>query len=232
MDERENRAEVIDDLVLLIEKMAPFLDCSGRAFCRMPHVEQSKRGVLPLRNRQVRALLAYQFREEHRSYPGRERVNEAVDFVEGQLLAKRTGPIVTTNCPVLRCFLHATEEEGGGAGSAEDILKMLREINQRNKLLKGTEKLPKNPTAMGKWMVKNQLILQAHGIEVSRPPRGSNKRLWDWQKIIRDDDTSDTSSTEVSQEASLPKSGDNNEKRNGDTLSNEELARLLKEVQS
>ncbi|HWG42811.1 MAG TPA: hypothetical protein VN688_08505 [Gemmataceae bacterium] len=231
MQEHENRAEIIDGLVKLIEKLTPFLDCSGRAFCSMPHTDETKRGILPLRDRQVHALLAYQFRGEHEIYAGRDRVNEAIDYVEGKLLASRKGPIVAKDCPVLRCFLHAIEENDGGTGSAEDILKMLREVRTKRKLTKGAEKLPNNPTAMGKWLVKNQLILQAHGIEVFRPPRGSKKRLWDWRKIIRDDDTSDTSTTEVSQGASLPKPGDNNENRNDDT-SDEAIDRMLKENQS
>lgn len=228
---QENRADVIDHLVRLVEKMAPFLDCSGRAFCSMPHQDETKRGILPLRDRQVRSLLAFQFREENEVYPGRDRVNEAIDYVEGKLLATRKGPIVSADCPVLRSFLHAIEESDGGTGSAEDILKMLRELNKKSKLLKGAEKLPKSPTAMGKWLVKNQLLLQAHGIEVFRPPRGSKKRLWDWRKIIRDDDTSDTSTSEVSQGASLSNSGQFNENEPNDTLTEEEN-RILQEAQA
>jgi hypothetical protein len=228
MQEHENRAEIIDGLVKLIEKLTPFLDCSGRAFCSMPHTDETKRGILPLRDRQVRALLAYQFRGEHQVYPGRDRVNQAIDYVEGKLLATRKGPIVTKDCPVLRCFLHATEEDDGGTGSGEEILKMLREVSKKNNLMKGAERLPKNPTAMGKWLVKNQLILQAHGIEVFRPPRGSNKRLWGWRKIIRDDDASDTSAPEVSS----PKPGVSNGNRNSDTLSDEAIAQMIREIQS
>jgi hypothetical protein len=135
------------------------------------------------------------------------------------------------DCPVLRCFLHAIEENDGRTGSAEDVLKMLREVKKKTHLMKAAEKLPKNPTAMGKWLVKNQLILQAHGIEVFRPPRGSTKRLWDWRKIIRDDDASDTSTPEVSQGASLLKAKQDNEIHQADTLTDQET-RILKEAQS
>lgn len=229
---QENRAIVIDDLVKLIEGMDPFLDCSGRAFCSMPHSDPAKRGKLPLRDRQVRSVLSFRYWEEHQTYPGRERVNEAIEYFEGKLLANRTGPIVSTDCPILRCFLLAIEEEDWGTGSADDILKMLRTVNERNRQkLKGKVTLPKSPTAMGKWLVKNQLLLQAHGIEVFRPPRGSKKRLWDWRKIIRDDDTSDTSHAEVSPDASLPKAAKTNDIRLNDTLTEEDY-RILQEAQS
>lgn len=232
MDESETRAGVIDTLVKLIESLSPFLDCSGRAFCSMPHADEGKRGILPLRDRQVRALLSYLYREQCQDYPGRDRLNEAIDYFEGKLLATRTGPVVAADCPVLRCFLRAVDEEDGGTGSADDILRMLREVSQRTRILKGAEKLPKNPTAMGKWLVKNQLLLQAHGIEVFRPPRGSQKRLWDWRKIIRDDDTSDTSPPGVSPEASPPNPVYGNGERGDDTLTDETIARMLQEVQS
>lgn len=229
MQDQENRAEVIDALVKLIENMNPFLDCSGRAFCQMPHSDETKRGIIPLRDRQVRSLLSFLYREKRNAYPGRDRINEATEYFEGKLLAKRIGPTVTKDCPVLRCFLRAIEDEDGGTGSADDILKMLRRVNSENRLTKGKEKLPKNPTAMGKWLTKNQLLLQANGIEVFRPPRGTKKRLWDWRQIIRDDDTSDASTSEVSQGASLPNSGQINENERNDTLTDEET-RILQEA--
>ena len=88
---QENRAIVIDDLVKLIEGMDPFLDCSGRAFCSMPHSDPAKRGKLPLRDRQVRSVLSFRYWEEHQTYPGRERVNEAIEYFEGKLLTKTDG---------------------------------------------------------------------------------------------------------------------------------------------
>ncbi len=231
MLDHDNRSEVIDVLVKLIETMDPFLDCSGRAFCSMPHSDQTKRGILPLRDRQVRSLLFFRCKDEHTAYPARDRVNEAIEYYEGRLLAKRQGPIVTKDCPVLRCFLHALDEEYGESGSAEDVLKMLREVNLRNRVLKGGEKLPKNPTAMGKWLAKNQLLLQANGVEIVRLRRGARKRLWDWRRIIRDDDTSDTSTPEASQGASRPNSAPNKENRPDDTLTEDEI-RILQEAQS
>lgn len=225
---QENRAVVIENLVTLIEEMNPFLDCSGRAYCFMPHADATKRGMLPLRDRQVRSVLSFRHWEEHHAYPDRSRVTDAIEHFEGRLLANRIGPSVSADCPVLRCFLLATHDEEGGSGSAEDVLRMLRLANERNRLqLNRKTKLPLNPTAMGKWLAKNQLNLQSHGIEVFRPPRGSTKRLWTWRKVITDGDTCDTSKLEVSQQASLPKLLLGNEKLQHDTLTEEELHTLM-----
>lgn len=223
--------DVVDELVKLIEEMNPFLDVSGRAFCHVPHHDQAKQGQLPLRDRQVRALLYFRYRERLNSYAGRERVSDAIEFVEGKLLATRRGPMVTQDCPVLRCFLKAVEDHEGGAGSADDVLRMLRQVKKSHTLLRHAERLPPNPTAMGIWMTKNLLLLQAHGIEVTRPPRGSRKRLWGWQKIIRDDDTCDTCRPDVSQGVSLPNPGPGIENRLNDGLTDEEI-RILQEAQS
>ena len=95
---------------------------------------------------------------------------------------------------------------------------MLRTVNKDSQLLKGAEKLPNNSSAMGKWLQKYQFALSAHGIELTRPPRGSHKRLWDWRQIVRDDDTSGTLPTEASHEASSPNPLQGNENQLNDTL--------------
>jgi hypothetical protein len=104
---------------------------------------------------------------------------------------------------------------------------MLRETQDQCRILQGAEKLPKNATAMGKWLTRNQLLLEAHGVEIYRPPRGSKKRLWDWRKIIRDDDTCDTSDGKVSPGASSSNSKETKENQQSDTLTNEELVDLF-----
>ncbi len=227
MSERLQRKEDIDRLVLLIEELEPFLDSSGRGYCRMPHAEKEKRGVLSLRSPQVWSLLAYRFHKEHKEHPGRERISQAIQFIEGRLLQHRHGPVSQKECPILRCFLRAVDEHESGSGSAHDILKMLRETQVQCRILQGAEKLPKNATAMGKWLTRNQLLLEAHGLEICRPPRGSKKRLWDWRKIIRDDDACDTSNGNVSPGASLSNSKESKENQRDDALTDDELEDLL-----
>ena len=226
MPANENRGDVVDRLVQLIDEMAPFLDTFGRAYCQMPHTEKAKQGQYPLNSQPPRSLLFYRYKNNHGGYPGRERVSEAIEYVEGRLLHDRKVAVVQTECPVLRCFMRGTEDEGSGADSAAGILRWLREINRQHKLLNGAEKLPKNATTMGKWLVNNVLLLRAKGIELFRPERRSAKRSWGWQKIVRDDAT-DTSVAEVSQGASCPNSKEENEKQQNDTLTDAQLNELL-----
>lgn len=80
---------------------------------------------------------------------------------------------------------------------------------------------------MGKWLTRNQLLLGTHGVEVFRPPRASKKRLWDWRKIIRDDDTYDAQDGKVSSEASTSISNYSKGNQQNDTCTSEELAILL-----
>jgi len=227
MSRPRKRQETVVGLVILIEgKLGPFLDSFGRCYCSMPDAEKVKQAVVPLRSRQVRSLLAYGFHEENGEHPGRERISEAIEFVEGKLLAHRRGPVVDEDCPVMRCFLRAVEDDEGGSVSANDILRMLSATNQKHRLLRGAEKLPKNATAMGMWLVKNHFLLQAHGLEVYRPPRGSRKRLWDWRRIVRDD-ASDTSTFKVSLGVSSPNTKEINDKQHNDALTDEEIANML-----
>ena len=76
------------------------------------------------------------------------------------------------DCPILRCFLRAVDDQGDGAGSAEEILKMLRTVNKDSQLLKGAEKLPNNSSAMGKWLQKYQFALSAHRDRIDSPAPG------------------------------------------------------------
>jgi hypothetical protein len=199
----KNRTNVVAQLVVLIDELAPFLDSFGRAYCRMPHAEKDKQGILPLRDRQVRALLSYRYHKEHGDYPGRERIAEASEYVEGRLLEHRKGPVVQNDDPVLRCLVQAARETESWAGSAQQLLNLLREVKKQSRL-KG--KFPRSADALGIWLSKNHQLLLAQGIELYRPSRRARERLWGWRRIIIDGDTSDTSTGQVSPEASLPNS--------------------------
>lgn len=224
------RAETISALVKLLKAMDPFLGCEGLPFCRAPTSAGGLQGILPIRDRRVHSLLFYLYHQQYGNYARQERIHEAVEYVAGKLLAHRRGPFTTPANPVLRCFFLATQEEGEGAGSAEEILKLLRAtIKEHRQELVGVA-LPKSPGAMGKWLVKHQLLLQHHNIELTRL-RNAKKRLWAWSTIRRDDDANDTSTVEVSFGASLPNSGQNNENGPNDALTEDE-ARILKEAQS
>jgi hypothetical protein len=64
---------------------------------------------------------------------------------------------------------------------------LLRRVAKKHRVLRGSELLPDNATAMGKWLARNQLRLRAYGIELSRPARRATKRLWAWQQIVPND---------------------------------------------
>jgi hypothetical protein len=212
----------VNVLVALIEKLNPFLDSSGNAYVVMPHSDEKKRIVRMLRSHDVCSYLCFHYKMEHNQYLKNACVPIAINFVEGRLFDNRRGQIVDVNCPILMCFLRFIEEVVDYCGSASDILKLLREVNSKNRLLKGKEKLTKSPTVIGKWITKNQLLLLARGVEVFRPPRCAMKRLWGFRRIIRDDDSSDASLLEVSQGMSLPNSGQGNENQLNYPLSEEE----------
>ena len=91
MSGQENKAKVFNQLVTLVEAMRPFLDCSGQAFCDTSPIREDNPVALPLRSRQVRSLLVYRFREQHKDLPGRDRVKDALDYCEGKLFAQRKG---------------------------------------------------------------------------------------------------------------------------------------------
>jgi hypothetical protein len=222
---RQSATEVIDKLVEMIKEMSPYLDMSGTAYCKLT----ADGGVIfTLRDRRVRSYLIYRYHELHAVHPGRERVNEAIEFVEGQLLATTSPRSPLENCPVLRCLLRALQEEESGAGSAMEILQMLREVKRKHKgLLEGEEDVPDNPTAMGKWLARNQLRLRAYGIDLSRPPRGSKKRLWDWQ-VIHASDGNDTCSPQVSRKhAGASHQENTDEDASADILTDESITKEL-----
>jgi hypothetical protein len=195
---KETTAKVIDTLVTMIDGISPFLDCSGTAYCKVKPDEGGGEVIFTLRDRRVRAYLIYRYRSSHEVHPGRERVNEAIEYVEGRLLSMKAPNPLPQDCPILRCFARVLQDEESGAGSASDILTLLRKVAKDNKLLKGLEKLPHNATAMGKWLARSQLQLRGLGIDLSRPPRGSKKRLWDWQVVLASDGR-DTLLSHVSQ---------------------------------
>lgn len=227
-EKQKNRDEV---LVEFIMEMSPFLDSSGKAFVIMPHINEKVRIAEPLRSSKVRSLLTCRYKNEHKSFLRPNSVLGPISFVEGHLLENRKDYMVDGNYPALKCFYQFIEEEGEYSGSAHEILDRLRYVNKKYGLLKGTEKLPENPTAMGKWMTKNILLLQANCFEVSRLSRSATKRLWYLRKIIRDDDTSDTSMLKPSGEESFSRSNNFNENELDDALTEKENL-ILKEALS
>lgn len=226
----DGRSAAVDRLVALIQELKPFLDTSGYVYCELPHRRQENRAKFSIRSRQIRSLLSYRYHRKHGEYPGRERVTEAIEHVEGQLLEHRRGPTIEATCPVLRCFLRAVVDHECGAGSARDILQMLRDTQTIHRILRGAEKLPKNETAMGMWLVTNQQVLRAHGVDIHRPQRGAVKRLWGWRRIVSDNDTCDTLEATVSAWVSPPNSHDGNHNRPNDTLTDEQLLQLIQGV--
>lgn len=226
---KESTAKVIENLVTMIDGMSPFLDCSGTAYCNVKPDEGGDDVIFTLRDRRVRACLIYRYHRLHDAHPGRERVNEAIEYVEGRLLATKPPNSWLKDCPIFRCLARALLDEESGAGSASDILTLLRETAKAHTLLKGKEKLPKTATAMGKWLARNQFRLRGFGIDLSRPPRGSKKRLWDWQIVVPGDgrDTSPWHLSQVVQDGSPPENKGN--ATPSDAMTNETLNDLLGE---
>lgn len=231
MSDNEKQKKQNEVLVKLIMELSPFLDSSGKTFVIMPHNNEKIQITEPLRSSKVRCILTSRYKKKCKSFLRPHSVLTPISFVEGCLLENRKNYMVDGNYPPLKCLNRFIEEEGEYSGSAHDILDRLRDVNKKYGLLKGTEKLPENPTAMGKWMTKNQLLLQANCFEVSRPSRSATKRLWYLRKIIRDDDASDTSMVELSGEGSLSKSNNFNENELNDKLTEKENL-ILKEALS
>jgi hypothetical protein len=221
---RIQSAEVIDTLVTMIDGMSPFLDCSGTAYCNVKPDEGGDDVIFTLRDRRVRACLIYRYHRLHEVHPGRERVNEAIEYVEGRLLSMKTPNPTLQDCPTFRCFARILQDEESGAGSASDILTLLRKVARDNKLLKGLEKLPDNSTAMGKWLARSQLRLRAYGIDLSRPPRGSKKRLWDWQVVLAGDGR-DTLPSHVAQAPTAASPQENKDNANPPDAMTDEILR-------
>jgi hypothetical protein len=226
---KELTAKVIENLIKMIDGMSPFLDCSGTAYCNVKPDEGGDDVIFTLRDRRVRACLIYRYHRLHEAHPGRERVNEAIEYVEGRLLATTPPKSSLKDCPIFRCLARAILDEESGAGSASDILTLLRETAKTHKLLQGKEKLPKTATAMGKWLARNQLRLRSFGIDLSRPPRGSKKRLWDWQVVLAGDgrDTLPRNLSQAQQDG-LPQANKANTAPT-DAMTNETLNDLLGE---
>lgn len=224
MSDEIGRTDVVDRLVKLIEKLKPlFLDSSGQAYCTVGAEQQNQPLELPLRDWRVRSYLMCRYKTEHGDYARRDRVADAIDYCVGNLFDQRKEPLAIASCPIVRCFLRLVEARGDGAGSADDLLRMLRKVATRPpRLLKGGARLPKNATAMGIWLVRRHLALRAYGIELDRPPRGSTKRLWSWRQIVRNDDACDTSASVVSSSNPIP--------GNEDQLSDASLENMFKEV--
>lgn len=218
---------MVDNIVGMIDEFRPFIDCTGTPYCRLPNEKKKHRVFLPLRDKQVRALLLYQYYTRHRIHPGRHRISEAIEFVVGRLLAKRKGSTTTRNDPVLRCVFCVFDDDEGGCGSAGEILQLLRDASKKHKLLTGAEKLPSNATAMGKWLARNQKLFPAYGFELSRPPRGAKKRLWDWRAVIPDD-TSDRPFLKVPTVSKPPNADDRGQKgAANDDVTEDEFTSLL-----
>ena len=228
----------VPDVMNLIDGLHPFLDAGCQVYCYLPHEEPEKRLVLRLDDHRVRSLLLYLFMEKHGRWPAWDSVYRAMALVQGRMLKTRKGRPLVTDDPTLRLFLHATRHQEGWAGSAKEVLDLLKETQKTTRLLKsGTDQLPENPTAMGIWLRKNQLRLLAYGIELYQPTRRSTQRLWAWRSIIEDCDTSDASGEHLSPLASLwkgredsgpqPAAGSNDAR---DTYGDDDLKNDLKEA--
>lgn len=180
-------ADGTDSIVAIIETMAPYLDQSGTARCRVKSDSAADSLDFRLRERSVRAVIGYAHSTAYGSPPRKERVTEGLDFVEGKLLSTRAACADLQACPTARCFRRLLEDDEGGQGSAEEVLILLRRVAKKHRVLRGGELLPNNAIAMGKWLARNQLRLRSYGIELSRPARRATKRLWAWEQIVPND---------------------------------------------
>ncbi len=114
-------------------------------------------------------------------------------------------------------------DTGGGAGSAEELLDLLRKVAKKYGLWALSDALPDSPDRLGLWLKSNTVALQAFGIDLTRPKRRARKRLWDWRAIVPHDG-SDTSETYLSLIPDALKSPQNKESvKPGDTMSPDEL---------
>ena len=190
---RPNRPEaddVIDELVAMLNQL--LIDRSGEVYCRLPTDDGHVGITVPLRDRKVMSALYFLYHKKHGRDARPSHVKTAIHRVEGEQLSRMSSDTTILNGPTWRCLKRLLAEEPSGAASAEELLKKLRAVHKKHTLLKGKEDLPLNATALGMWLTRHQFSLRDCGVEVTRPTRRAEKRLWAWQKI-EPDDASDTS---------------------------------------
>ncbi len=102
--------------------------------------------------------------ELHAVHPGRERVNEAIEFVEGRHIGNNFSQVTPENCPVLRCLLCALQEEESEPLCHGNLEHAPRGEAKAQNLVERGGRDSDTPTAMGKWLARNQLRLRAYGL--------------------------------------------------------------------
>ncbi len=190
---RPSRSEsdgVTDELVAMLNQL--LIDRLGDVYCRLPTDDGHVGITVPLRDQKVVSALFFLYHKKHGRNPRPSQVKTAIHRVEGEQLSRMSSDTTILDAPTWRCLKLLLGEEPSGAASAEEILKKLRAVNKKHMLLKGKEDLPLNATALGVWLTRHQFSLRDCGVEVTRPTRRAEKRLWAWQKI-EPDDASDTS---------------------------------------
>lgn len=185
----------LESLLSLFNEMDPFLDSGGWAYLSIKDPDGVSRMVLKMEDQRVRSLLMSLYLERHKHLPAWDQVYKAMVLVHGRLLKNRKGS--KSIDPTMRVFLKAASDHEGWAGSAKDVLELLRSAQKAHKVTKNTHQLPISPTAMGIWLTVHQLPLLGHGIELYRPTRRSTKRLWAWRLVTKTSDTCDASMTAV-----------------------------------
>jgi hypothetical protein len=191
----EALSPVIRTLIDYLLAQNPYLDANGEAYLDLRSQDNESSLLVRLHDYRVSDLLLFLFHQEQSKVVTTAQIRAAMGLVQGQLLTEWRKSNRPTEDPTLRLFLTVASEHEGWAGSAKELLDLLRETQRRRQVVRCTETLPDCPTALGMWLAKNVLRLQKHGIQIYRPTRRSEKRRWAWCRILKDIDTNDTSST-------------------------------------
>lgn len=213
----------VDRAIAIIDDMHPFLDDEATVFCRLKAVNGGNGIAVPLWDKRVQSSLAYRYRQTCGGFPTTKLLKTAIQFVEGRLLVTRSPEPSLRTCPIAACLAMLIQESGGGAGSAEELLELLRKVAKKHGLWQQSDALPDSPDKLGLWLKANTVALQAFSIDLTRPKRRARKRLWDWRAIVPYDG-GDTSENYLSLIPDALKSPQNKESvKPGDTMSPEEL---------
>jgi hypothetical protein len=213
----------MDRAIAIIDDMRPFLDDEATAFCRLRAVNGGNGIAVPLRDRRVKSSLVYRYRQTCGGFLTTKLLRTAIDFVEGRLLDTRKPEPSLRHCPITACLATLIRDTGGGAGSAEELLDSLRKVAKKYDLWALADALPDSPDKLGLWLTANTVALKAFGIDLTRPKRRAQKRLWDWRAIVPHDG-SDTLEDYLSLIPNAAKAPQNKESvKPGDTMSPDEL---------
>src|SRR6266487_6947558 len=157
MPDSEVHGAPVSSLVSMLDEFKPFLDASGQGYAFLPHEEPEKRLPGRMNDHRLRCVLFYLFLQNHEQEPTWGQIYKAIALVHGRLLKDRQGPNSDLNDPTLEVFIKAAIEHEGWAGSAKDLLCLLRETQTAHKVVKDTHRLPDSPTATGIWLSTNLL---------------------------------------------------------------------------